>query len=158
MTEEEKKAIEDLKSMREYFEYQPEGCNWRLSFDEEEVHTIIDVIINLLEKQQKEIEASELINNNYEVIAREQQKEIEELKKITNAYDSFYANTGNRIVLADKEYFDSGIFIKKYISKDKIRNLLKQVNASLYHFKDSEKNNIIQRIKDRLEQLLDDKN
>lgn len=50
------------------------------------------------------------------------------------------------------------MYQNNYISKDKIRNLLKQVNASLYHFKDSEKNNIIQRIKDRLEQLLDDKN
>ena len=56
LSEEEKKAIDELKSRREYFEYQPEGCNWRLSFNEEEVHTIIDVIINLIDKQQKEIE------------------------------------------------------------------------------------------------------
>jgi DNA-binding transcriptional regulator GbsR (MarR family) len=56
LNKEEKRAIDELKSKREYFEYQPEGCNWRLSFDEEEVHTIIDVIIALIEKQQKEIE------------------------------------------------------------------------------------------------------
>lgn len=60
MCEEEKKAINELKRKREYFEYQPEGCNWRLSFDDEEVHTIIDVILNLLEKQQNKIEAQEM--------------------------------------------------------------------------------------------------
>ncbi len=43
-----------------------------------------------------------------------------------------------------------------YISKDKIRNLLRQVNSSLYHFKDSEKNNIVQRVKDKLDQLLEE--
>ena len=55
MTEEEKKAIDELKSRREYFEYQPEGCNWQLSFDQWEVESIIDVIINLIQKQDTEI-------------------------------------------------------------------------------------------------------
>ena len=54
MSEEEKKAIEELKSRREYFEFQPEGCNWHLSFDQWETHTIIDVVINYIEKLQKE--------------------------------------------------------------------------------------------------------
>ena len=52
MSEEEKKAIEELKSRREYFEFQPEGCNWHLSFDQWETHTIIDVVINYIEKIQ----------------------------------------------------------------------------------------------------------
>lgn len=55
MSEEEKNAIDELKSRREYFEYQPEGCNWNLSFDQWEVHTVIDVIISLIDKQNKEI-------------------------------------------------------------------------------------------------------
>lgn len=42
------------------------------------------------------------------------------------------------------------------VSKDEIRSLLNQVNASLYHFKDNDKNNIMQRVKDRLEKLLEE--
>ena len=87
MSEEEKNAIDELKSMREYFEFQPEGCNWRLSFNEEEVHTIIDVIINLIDKQKEEIEIWKETENDYEhELARKdekiekQQKEIERLK------------------------------------------------------------------------------
>ena len=56
MSEEEKKAIEELKSRREYFEFQPEGCNWHLSFDQWETHTIIDVVINYIDKLQKVID------------------------------------------------------------------------------------------------------
>jgi len=72
-----------------------------------------------------------------------QQKEIEELKKDNEN------QWKHRCKMAIE--LDNNV-----ISKDKIRNLLKQVNASLYHFKDSEKNNIMQRIKDRLEQLLEE--
>ena len=72
MSEEQKNAIDELKSMREYFEFQPEGCNWRLSFNEEEVHTIIDVIINLIDKQQKEIEKLKTDKKNASEYIREE--------------------------------------------------------------------------------------
>lgn len=66
MSEEEKNAIDELKSRREYFEYQPEGCNWRLSFDEYEVHTIIDVVLNLIEKQQEKLNKEKEKNKKIE--------------------------------------------------------------------------------------------
>lgn len=56
MPDEEKKVIDRLIARREYFEYNKEGCNYHLSFDEVETEEIIDKILNLIEKQQKEIE------------------------------------------------------------------------------------------------------
>ena len=52
---------------------------------------------------------------------------IEELKDTTRAYDAMQGimPEGHPIIIADKEYFDSGRFIEKYISKDKIREILK---------------------------------
>jgi urocanate hydratase len=58
-----------------------------------------------------------------------QQKEIKELKDITRAYDGMQGimPEGHPIVIADKEYFDSGRFTEKYISKDKIREKIKEL-------------------------------
>lgn len=92
-----------------------------------------DIISNLIEKQQKAIE--ELKDKN---------KTLERLLQ-GNLYELY---------LYYKEL--AGKYQANCISKDEIRNILKQVNASLYHFKDSEKNNIIQRLKDKLEQLLEE--
>ena len=60
MTEEEKKAIVEIEVKRDYFEQSPEGCNWNLSFDEREVQSI-DIILNLVKKQQEEIEKKDKI-------------------------------------------------------------------------------------------------
>lgn len=61
----------------------------------------------------------------------EQQKEInrlndenELLKIITRQYNSYCVNTDDdepRIILAHKDYFNSGMFVSNFISKDKIR-------------------------------------
>ena len=56
MSDEEKKAVEELIARREYFEYNQEGCNHHLSFDKWETEEIIDTILNFIEKQSKEIE------------------------------------------------------------------------------------------------------
>ena len=65
--------------------------------------------------------------------------DIEEIKKIII----------DRILHYEEQLVNS-------VSKDEIRSLLNQVNASLYHFKDNDKNNIMQRVKDRLEKLLEE--
>ena len=91
-------------------------------------------ITNLID-QVKFWKKNNIKNSNDEILLHlidKQQKEIEELKETVEFVTSHY------------------------ISKDKIRNLLRQVNASLYHFKDSEKNNIVQRVKDKLDQLLEE--
>lgn len=104
---------------------------------EDEIKIIEDFLNYNTNKQLSGVEInaiSKLLNCYYN-----QQKEIEELKEKQD-----YARLEKEQLLEDS------------ISKDKIRNLLKQVNTSLYHFKDSDKNNIMQRIKDRLEQLLEE--
>ena len=64
-------------------------------------------------------------------ILEEQQKEIKELEDITRAYDGMQGimPEGHPIIIADKEYFDSGRFTEKYISKDKIREKIKELES-----------------------------
>lgn len=53
--------------------------------------------------------------------------ENELLKTITRQYNSYCVNTDDdepRIILAHKHYFDYGVFISNFISKDKIRKYL----------------------------------
>ena len=52
-------------------------------------------------------------------IIKKQSKEIEELKNITNSYDSFLGE--NKIIIADKKFFDNGYFKENYISVNKIK-------------------------------------
>lgn len=100
-TEEEKKVIENFKY-------------WIQTNTERGVCTIPDYIcinaLNLLKKQQKE---------------------IEELKGITQSYNSFVAQVSipkNQIVVVgDKRYFDCGYFIERYIPKDIIRKKIKEL-------------------------------
>ena len=123
MTDEEKKALEDIKNIVDDLEDTEQGAIIALQQDEIDS---LKIIAELIDKQQKEIEKYKKVIDNREFTWKQKYEETFEYVK-----DNF-------------------------IKKDKIRNLLKQVNASLYHFKDSEKNNIMQRIKDRLEQLLEE--
>ncbi len=55
-------------------------------------------------------------------------KENEELKKITTSYDAFPKyNKKNSIIIASPDFFQNGTFVKKFISKDKIRELFKEL-------------------------------
>ena len=62
-----------------------------------------------------------------------QEKEIEELKDITRAYDGMAGTMpeGHPIIIADKEYFDSGRFIQRYISKDVIEKKIEELEDLL---------------------------
>ncbi len=72
----------------------------------------IDIILNLISKQQKE---------------------IEELKTITREYESYKCSEDNKIVVASKEYFLNGYFknfLSDYISKNKIKEKLEEIDNS----------------------------
>ena len=92
MSEEEKKAIEDLKKLKMGIEY----LNLIVRVKDEVDIKAIDIILNLLEKQQKEIE------------------ELTRLKNI-------YKNT--RPI---GEVFHDLLKEKEYINKDKIREKIKE--------------------------------
>lgn len=86
LSDEEKKAIELLKQPPDF----------SLSYYKRE--NAIDTVLNLIEKQQKE---------------------IEELKNITKSYDSFLGD--EKIVIADKKFFVNGYFQENFVRKDKIK-------------------------------------
>ena len=52
-------------------------------------------------------------------LIEKQQKEIEELKNITKSYDSFLGN--EKIVIADKKFFVNGYFQENFVRKEKIK-------------------------------------
>ena len=52
-------------------------------------------------------------------LIEKQQKEIEELKNITKSYDSFLGD--EKIVIADKNFFVNGYFQENFVRKDKIK-------------------------------------
>lgn len=62
-----------------------------------------------------------------------QEKEIEELKTITRAYDGMAGNMPEEhlIVIADKEYFDNGRFVKRCVSKDVIEEKIEELEDLL---------------------------
>ena len=84
------------------------------------------VVKNNIERQLKIIELNRTI--------RKQSKEIEELKMITKEYDTFLGN--EKIIIADKSYFDNGYFKEKFISKDKIKAKIEELEQwELYNMK-----------------------
>ena len=117
MTDEEKKAIEIVQGLKVYYDNE---C----LLDEEEleenktVNNAIDMVLNLVEKQQNEI--------------KDLKEKNEILTNITYLYNSYEVNNENKIIVADKEYFDSGLFVKRYISKDKIKEKIKEIENYTY--------------------------
>lgn len=74
----------------------------------EELKKYIKIIVNLVDKQRKE---------------------IEELKAITRTYEAYNCREDNKIVIASKEYFINGFFrdfLNDYISKDKIKEKIEE--------------------------------
>lgn len=93
LSDEEKKSIELLKQSPDFslLYYKRENA--------------IYTILNLIEKQQKE---------------------IEELKNITKSYDSFLGD--EKIVIADKKFFINGYFKENFVRKDKIKSKIEELD------------------------------
>ena len=127
--------------------------------------------------EHKKKEIQELINllyNNHisqygkrklEKYIKEMQKEIEDLKTITRAYNSYMCDDVNfKILIADARYFfyDGGYFVDRFISKDKITELIANHKKFLFdEFSHYEENDIenrkaIQYASARLTFLLED--
>ena len=68
--------------------------------------------------------STEAIRGLLDLYQQEKEKN-KELEDITRAYNGMKGimPEGNPIVIADKEYFDSGRFVERYISKDKIMEM-----------------------------------
>lgn len=101
MREEDKKLIKSLKTQCEGARdiFKDTCCQLPISY--------IEKIIDIVEKQQKE---------------------IEKLKQITSLYNSYeVADEERRIVIADSEYFVKGYFKENFISKDKIKAKIKEL-------------------------------
>lgn len=64
------------------------------------------------------------------------QKEIEDLKTITREYDAYELGEGNKIMIASKEWFNNGYFEEHYISKDKIKEKIKDLRQYEKEIKD----------------------
>ena len=110
MTEEEKKAIEKLKSYKELFSKgYCKDCNELCAIDNfpsKDLENNIDTLLNLIEKLQKENE--ELKEDNLGI--------REENIKLVNCHISYERYTGLDFLLPDK--------FKYAIPKDKIREII----------------------------------
>lgn len=72
----------------------------------EELRKYIKIIVNLVEKQQEE---------------------IKDLKTITQEYEAYKCGNDDQIMIASKQWFDKGYFKEHYISKDKIKVKIKEL-------------------------------
>lgn len=113
MNEEEKEAIKTIKSFKNMKWYN-HAFDKGVEILTEEERREIDIVINLIEKQQKE---------------------IEDLKAITREYESYKVGEGNNIVIASKNWFVDGFFeeyLNKYISKDEIKEKIEEITSYAY--------------------------
>ena len=134
MEDKEKEAIKLIKD-----KLLRNTCRFWLDIPEIES---ISILVNLIEKQQKE---------------------IEELKTITNAYSSYNVDNmnGYNIIIADSEYFANGTFVNNYISKDKIKEILDLAYKDKYEMVKLPNNDFIcvsdcANLLDYLKELLED--
>ena len=100
MSEEEKEAIETLKKIKKdkFITY----------YYSEKVIKVKDIVLNLIEKLQKE---------------------NKELKQITQNYNAIGGETfgDDRIIVCSMEYFYNGYFKRNYIFKSKIREKIEKL-------------------------------
>ena len=109
MNEEEKETIKYFYNLRATIDES------NMLFDEDinvkcgnETIKQITLVLNLIEKQQKE---------------------IEELKNITKSYDSFLGD--EKIVIADKKFFVNGYFQENFVRKDKIKAKIEELDEEI---------------------------
>ena len=118
LSNEEKKAIKYFYNLRATIDES------NMLFDEDinvkcgnETIKQITLVLNLIEKQQKE---------------------IEELKNITKSYDSFLGD--EKIVIADKKFFVNGYFQENFVRKDKIKAKIEELDEEIKVKKEIAKN------------------
>lgn len=123
ISEEEKKAIEDIKNIVADLEDAESGAI--ISLQQEEINSL-KIIAELVEKQQKEIEqqAKEIARQDRSIHKLnldkiQQQKEIEEFRGIKNGTTIIY--------IGKAKYVREDKINKYYISKDKIREKIKEI-------------------------------
>ena len=114
LSDEEKKAIKYFYNLRATIDES------NMLFDEDinvkcgnETIKQITLVLNLIEKQQKE---------------------IEELKNITKSYDSFLGH--EKIVIADKKFFCNGYFQENFVRKDKIKAKIEEYEQDVKDFEE----------------------
>ena len=149
MSEEEKKAthfanVEDLISSCKNWIYEEDRDAFYRWFD----FGAMEDLINLIEKQNNRLEQLEKENkalqmtHEYDVKMIDKvkgevvqlEKENRELKKITRMYDAFgndYMENNVKMIIADREYFQNGMFNESFIPKFVIREKLKEINIKL---------------------------
>lgn len=101
------RTLESFKNMKWYSNIFPRG----VEILTEEERREIDIIINLIDKQQQEIKV---------------------LKLITQEYEAYKCGKDNQIMIASKEWFDNGYFKENYISKDKIIEKIEEITSYAY--------------------------
>lgn len=109
MSEEEKEAIKEIKNKLEYLK--------NSSMPDYNLIFAIEILLNLIDKLQKEFKDLELAYGLYKDKADKLQKEIEELKAI-NSMQKY------RIEVIDE---------REFISKDKIKKLIKELDSISEH-------------------------
>ena len=116
MTEEEKKAIENVKNMFEGITIDSLNKKSKMTIYCLGIADIL-LFINAFDKQQEEIEKHEENELILCMDIEKRKKEIEELKqeKAKLKYD------------LKNNYIDKGIVVKNFISKDKIREKIKEL-------------------------------
>lgn len=133
MSEEEKKAIDKLKRSANYF-----------------VMPIYEttIILNLIEKQQKEIENLKEINKEHQKLNGELRDEIDDLKQLM-AHKNGYTKQ------LEEDLFENAS--NYVVSKDKIREKIKDLEDNMILFtNDKEKFNRYKYARDILEKLLEE--
>lgn len=145
MSEEEKKAIEYLKQNDiaeiQYDNYGLESIH-RIGIDEKYI------ILNLIEKQQKEIENLKEINKEHQKLNGELREEIDDLKQLM-AHKNGYTKQ------LEEDLFENAS--NYVVSKDKIREKIKELEDNMILFtNDKEKFNRYKYARNILEKLLEE--
>lgn len=123
MNEEEKKAIKIIKGLAIYYDDYCLLDEGEIE-ENESVNKSIELILNLLEKLQKE---------------------NEELKAITNQYEAYKCEAPKdsraKIIIADKLYFNNGYFKNNFIEIDKIKKVFEDLEKIIKVGENNDKSN-----------------
>ena len=120
MSEEEKKAIVQLQHFGNMTEY------WKQKeYTSNEIDNYIKVVLNLIDRQQKEIEEKRTTINKMAKDISIQLKELEKLKneKVINIIENQQKEIIQRDMLLD-------MYQNNYISKDKIKEKIKELSKT----------------------------